>query len=86
MKPSLSKDGKPVLDEATLQKLLEAAYVVQEHTNRASEGTPPDVQAQSTTADSDSTTTLAEIVETQHQIHTGRHDLSIVRREPRRGG
>jgi hypothetical protein len=75
MKPSLRKDGKPVLDEATFQKLLEAAYVVQEHSDRASEATPTETQVQPTASDSDSTTTLAEIVETQHEIHAGHHDL-----------
>ncbi len=71
MKPSLSKEGKPVLDETTFQKLLEAAYVVQEHTDRVPSGTAPDANSQNEPPDSDSTTTLAEIVETQHQIHTG---------------
>ena len=68
MKPSVSKDGKPVLDETTFQKLLEAAYVVQEHTDPTSSASSSEAQQKPLT-DSDSTTTLAEIVETQHQIH-----------------
>jgi len=74
MKPSLGKEGKPVLDETTFQKLLEAAYVVQEHTDQVPAGTTAEANSNPAT-DSDSTTTLAEIVETQHQIHTGHLNL-----------
>jgi GAF domain-containing protein len=75
MKPSLTRDGKPVLDEATFQKLLEAAYVVQEHTDRVVPGLAPQPEPERALSVSDSTTTLAEIVETQHQIHTDRLNL-----------
>ncbi len=75
MKPSLSKDGKPVLDEGTFQKLLEAAYVVQEHTDQSAHGSPPESASIASVSEPDSTTTLAEIVETQHEIHTGHLDL-----------
>jgi|SRR5215470_10847428 len=75
MKPSLTKDGKPVLDESTFQKLLEAAYVVQEHANELPSETQSDSKPEDVVSESDSATTLAEIVETQHQIHTGHLDL-----------
>jgi len=76
MNPSLSKDGGPVLDEATFQKLLAAAYVLQEHHDQLGEESPAGAKSQAVPTDSDSTTTLAEIVETQHQIHTSHLDLA----------
>jgi GAF domain-containing protein len=73
MSSSLNKDGGPVLDEATFQKLLAAAYVVQTHQDRHDGEPSSDTKSQ---PDSDSTTTLAEIVETQHQIHSSHLDLA----------
>ena len=70
-----NKDGAPILDEATFQKLLAAAYVVQEHQDRHDGEPSSDTKSQPGT-DSDSTTTLAEIVETQHQIHSSHLDLA----------
>jgi len=75
MSSSPNKDGGPVLDEATFQKLLAAAYVVQEHQDRH-DGEPSSDTKSHTGTDSDSTTTLAEIVETQHQIHSSHLDLA----------
>jgi len=75
MKPSFSKDGKPVLDEPTFQKLLEAAYVVQEHSDQVTSGVQPGPKLEGEVAEADSATTLAEIVDTQHQIHTSHLDL-----------
>jgi hypothetical protein len=75
MKPSPSKDGKPVLDEATFQKLLEAAYVVQEHTDPNRPSALIEARPEASPVVSDSATALAEIVDTQHQIHTGHLDL-----------
>src|SRR5882672_5408924 len=71
MNPSLGKDGRPVLDEATFQKLLEAAYVVQEHSHGDNPSSPAEAKSEAAATGSDSTTTLAEIVETQHQIESG---------------
>jgi len=76
MNPSLGKDGRPVLDEATFQKLLEAAYVVQEHSHGDNPSSPAEAKSEAAATGSDSTTTLAEIVETQHQIHADHLDLS----------
>jgi len=80
---------KPVLDEQTLAKLLEAAYVLQEHNREMRElelhlelkrdqleaeersSTPPASQPEgkeSTSSNADYTLTLAQIVQTQHQI------------------
>src|SRR6202045_4699923 len=76
---------KPVLDEQTLQRLLEAAFVLQEHSdgfeNRASQTDPLGTQEllapsrEEQTGDDlsskdDYTHTLAQIVETQRQIQT----------------
>jgi len=86
---------KPILDEQALDKLLEAAFVLQEHNramqelelalelkcdeveaqNRAdspSPGTPPESEK---TAAADYTVTLAQIVETQHQIRVRHLEL-----------
>jgi putative methionine-R-sulfoxide reductase with GAF domain len=85
---------KPVLDERTLAKLLEAAYVLQEHNRELQEmelgldlkreqleaeeearsaapgsrAAASKTQATETPASGDYTSTLAEIVATQHQI------------------
>jgi hypothetical protein len=70
----MSKRVRPILDEATFQKILAAAYVVQEHHDHlrpaAREESEPAI------ADSDSSRALAEIVETQHQIQRGHLDLN----------
>ena len=70
----MSKRVGPILDEATFQRILAAAYVVQEHNDHlrpaAMEESEPAI------ADSDSSRTLAEIVETQHQIQRGHLDLN----------
>jgi putative methionine-R-sulfoxide reductase with GAF domain len=89
---------KPVLDEQTLGKLLEAAYVLQEHNRELQEmelglslrreqieaeeraspfppraaARPPDDESG---ANADYTTTLAQIVETQHQIQVRHLEL-----------
>lgn len=74
MTTSSSKSGGPVLDEATFQKLLAAAYVLQEHhdsteSSRSSAST-------SATQDTDSDTSiLAQIVETQHEIQANHLDI-----------
>ena len=87
---------KPVLDEQTLAKLLEAAYVLQEHnrelqemelgldlkrdqlesedrSTRASRVAAPQTEAEPPSADY--TSTLAEIVATQHQIQVRHLEL-----------
>jgi GAF domain-containing protein len=58
----VSMDGRPVLDEESFTRLLAAAYVVQEHQDRAREklAIPP----------SDFTQIISRIVETQHLIQT----------------
>ncbi len=90
---------KPVLDEQTLAKLLEAAYVLQEHNRelqerdlslslkreqmeaadrsaQASSDSPPlSPTAKAVTTAADYTFTLAQIVETQHQIQVRHLDL-----------
>lgn len=68
-------NGGPVLDEATFQKLLAAAYVLQEHNDRLRPPDPAEAHTQAGALDSDSTTTLSAIVETQHQIQTGHLDV-----------
>ncbi|HEY6368966.1 MAG TPA: GAF domain-containing protein, partial [Candidatus Sulfotelmatobacter sp.] len=68
--------NKPVLDEQTLAKLLEAAYVLQEHNRQlqaaAERSAPapdvPNTQQSEPPAHADYRLTLAKIVETQHQI------------------
>ncbi|MGA2744321.1 MAG: GAF domain-containing protein [Candidatus Sulfotelmatobacter sp.] len=88
---------KPVLDEQTLAKLLEAAYVLQEHnrelqemelgldlkrdqleseerSTRASRDATPQTEADPP-ASADYTSTLAEIVATQHQIQVRHLEL-----------
>lgn len=88
---------KPVADEQTLAKLLEAAYVLQEHNremqrlgsrpgvkrNRPDTETPdlppkrPPLEARVSqpAASSNNSSTLAKIVETQHQIQVRRLDF-----------
>jgi GAF domain-containing protein len=74
MTGSFSKSGGPVLDEATFQKLLAAAYVLQEHHDSAQPG--PLTENKSDTRDTDSDTSiLAQIVETQHEIQANHLDL-----------
>ena len=69
MNAPLRKNGGPVLDEATFQKLLAAAYVLQEHHDRTQQA--QDVEAKVDNPDSDSDTSiLAQIVETQHEIQS----------------
>jgi len=78
MSPSISDGGGPVLDEATFQKLLSAAYVLQEHNDRLRDGeSAVESQAKSPPLDSDSSAAaLAQIVDAQHQIHTSNLDLT----------
>ena len=74
-----SKSGRSLLDEDSFQKLLAAAYVLQEHREQlristAFEAPEPDSPELSET-ETDYTQTLAEIVETQHQIQKKHLDL-----------
>src|SRR5438477_2192599 len=74
MNAPLRKNGGPVLDEATFQKLLAAAYVLQEHHDRTQQA--EDVEAKIDNPDSDSDTSiLAQIVETQHEIQSNHLNL-----------
>ncbi|MGC2198279.1 MAG: GAF domain-containing protein [Terriglobales bacterium] len=75
MNTSFSKSGGPVLDEATFQKLLAAAYVLQEHHDRTQTTAPPETKTENPDADSD-TSILAQIVETQHEIQSSHLDLA----------
>jgi hypothetical protein len=77
MKPSIPDSAGPVLDEATFQKLLAAAYMLQEHNDRLRTGTSSseEKEEESPAVDSDSTAALAQIVDAQHQIHS--KDLDI---------
>ena len=74
MTPSSSKSGGPILDETTFQKLLAAAYVLQEHHDRSQETRSAGSKADNPDADSD-TSILAQIVETQHEIQSNHLDL-----------
>jgi GAF domain-containing protein len=73
-------EGKPILDENAFQRLLAAAYVVQE--NRERVRIPLNGEAEFETSNSltgsvsDYASTLAEIIETQHQILVQRLDLN----------
>src|SRR5215470_16324704 len=67
------KSGVPVLDEATFQKLLAAAYVLQEHHNLTQQDAEKK-QTENPDADSD-TSILAQIVEIQHEIQSNHLDL-----------
>jgi GAF domain-containing protein len=73
MSKSSSKSGGPVLDEATFQKLLAAAYVLQEH-HDSSKPAPAPEKTDGHDTDSD-TSILAQIVETQHEIQANHLDL-----------
>jgi len=64
-----------VLDEATFQKLLAAAYVLQEHHDRTRPTAPVETKAESPDTDSD-TSILAQIVEIQHEIQSSHLDLA----------
>lgn len=75
MTNSFRKSGGPVLDEATFQKLLAAAYVLQEHHDRTREANPVETKSENPDADAD-TSILAQIVETQHEIQTSHLDLA----------
>jgi hypothetical protein len=77
MSPSVGDNSGPVLDEATFQKLLAAAYVMQEHNDRLRDR-PSAVQERPETVpvDSDSAAALAQIVDAQHQIHRNNLDLA----------
>lgn len=68
------RNNKPRLDETSFQKLLAAAYVIQQHQRQQLQ---PQIErsAGTTSADADYATTLAEIVETQHQIQLHHLDL-----------
>jgi putative methionine-R-sulfoxide reductase with GAF domain len=77
MTPPTTDSTGPVLDEATFQKLLAAAYTLQEHNERvrtgsASTGDKKDAPL----VDSDTTAALAQIVDAQHQIHANDLDLA----------
>jgi hypothetical protein len=68
------KKGTPVLDEATFQKLLAAAYVLQEHHDRSQPTDAAAARPENPDSDSD-TSILAQIVEIQHEIQTNHLDL-----------
>src|SRR5262244_2212140 len=74
MTSSSSKSGGPVLDEATFQKLLAAAYVLQEHHDSTESARSPSSTSDAHDTDSD-TSILAQIVETQHEIQANHLDL-----------
>jgi len=74
MTTSSSKSGGPVLDEATFQKLLAAAYVLQEHHDSAKPVPSPESKSDNQDTDSD-TSILAQIVETQHEIQANHLDV-----------
>lgn len=63
-----------MLDEATFQKLLAAAYVLQEHHDQTQPAAAAASKSQSQDTDSD-TSILAQIVETQHEIQASHLDL-----------
>ena len=87
---------KPVVDEQTLAKLLEAAYVLQEHNRKRQEtelelelkreleaaarsapgeGASQNQEPAPAVSNADYTSTLAKIVETQHQIQVRQLEL-----------
>lgn len=87
---------KPVVDEQTLAKLLEAAYVLQEHNRKRqetelelelkreleaeahsapAEGASQNQEPEPAVSNADYTSTLAKIVETQHQIQVRQLEL-----------
>jgi GAF domain-containing protein len=73
MKLPTDRNGKPVLDEATFQKLLAAAYVLQQHQERTRAA--EEASQATREAEPDYSHTLAEIVEIQHQILVRKLDL-----------
>jgi putative methionine-R-sulfoxide reductase with GAF domain len=73
MKWPTTRDGMPVLDEESFQRLLAAAYVLQQHQERARAA--EEATRASKEPDSDYAKTLAEIVEIQHQIQVRHLDL-----------
>lgn len=77
MSPPTTDSTGPVLDEATFQKLLAAAYTLQEHNDRVRTGTAPaEDKKDAPPVDSDTTAALAQIVDAQHQIHANDLDLT----------
>jgi hypothetical protein len=68
------KKDTPVLDEATFQKLLAAAYVLQEHHDSQQSPAAP-TPPESPDSESD-TSILAQIVEIQHEIQSNHLDLA----------
>jgi GAF domain-containing protein len=77
MTPPTTDSTGPVLDEATFQKLLAAAYTLQEHNERVRTGTDSTSDKKNAPAvDSDTTAALAQIVDAQHQIHANDLDLT----------
>src|SRR5919197_4054017 len=74
MSSSSGKSRGPVLDEATFQKLLAAAYVLQEHNDQPQKTAVPAEKSENPDSDSD-TSILAQIVETQYEIQSGHLDL-----------
>src|SRR5215469_1036579 len=76
MSPPTTDSGGPVLDEATFQKLLAAAYTLQEHNERVRTASSPSEKSAAPPVDSDSTAALAQIVDAQHQIHASNLDLA----------
>jgi putative methionine-R-sulfoxide reductase with GAF domain len=72
MESITNHEGKPVLDEATFQRLLAAAYVLQEHRKQIQPRPEPVADNHH---DADYATTLGEIVETQQQILLRHLDL-----------
>ena len=76
MSPPTTDSSGPVLDEATFQKLLAAAYTLQEHNERVRTGTSAGDMKETPTVDSDTTAALAQIVDAQHQIHASNLDLA----------
>ena len=82
MTPSSTKSRKPKLDEASFQKLLAAAFVVQEHHEQSKVSTPADINFKAPIREISALDdkelparpayafVMEEIVATQHQIQT----------------
>ena len=82
MTPSSTKSRKPKLDEASFQKLLAAAFVVQEHHEQSKVSTPADINSKAPIREISALDdkelparpayafVMEEIVATQHQIQT----------------
>ena len=62
--------ASPVLDEATFQQILQAAYIIQEQNDRRREARPK----------LDAAATLALIAETQELLHSQRYDVNAAAR------